>query len=222
MRPELAAEFGDYPELYRAWLAPVLGEPVWRGWNLPAGERPASLDECDAWIISGSYLSATAGHPWMLEAEEWLRGAVAAGERIVAICFGYQLLAQALGGRVERAPAWGLGVHAWDIVGEAPWMRPGADEIALVVSHRDQVVELPSAARLIAGSAFCPHAAFAIGDRVFALQGHPEFSRAFSRRALARSIEGADEPTKDAALATLARAPDSELMGRWVAELLRA
>ena len=105
---------------------------------------------------------------------------MAAPERS-AFCFGHQLIAQALGGAVGRAAAgWGVGVHTWKVVRDESWMRPAKREFRLLASHQDQVKTLPSGARLLASSKFCPHAAFAVGEHMLAVQGHPEFTKAYA------------------------------------------
>ena len=84
------------------------------------------------------------------------RGAHARDRRrrapFVGICFGHQLLAQALGGTVERAAdGWGVGVQRLRRSStRSPWMEPALDAVALIASHQDQVVEVPADARVIA------------------------------------------------------------------------
>ncbi len=90
---------------------------------------------------------------------------------IVGICFGHQILAQALGGKVERAPAgWAVGPQTYDFGGES---------LTLNAWHRDQVTELPPDATPIARNAFCEYAALAYSGRALSLQAHPEFTDAF-------------------------------------------
>ena len=82
--------------------------------------------------------------PWLADAEELHRAIVAEEQKYVGICFGHQLLAQALGGKVDRAPdGWGVGVQQYDIVESLPCMDPPLTRFALLASHQDQVVDVP-------------------------------------------------------------------------------
>src|SRR3546814_17229265 len=75
--------------------------------------------------------------------------------KLVGICFGHQVMAQAFGGNVAKADkGWGIGLHRYDVHERASWMDDAAS-FAIPVSHQDQIVEPPPGIRLLAGSAFC-------------------------------------------------------------------
>ena len=94
---EVAAVYEDYRALY----APMLGEGFdCRPYFVVDGEMPASVDEQDGWLVSGSRHGAYEDHVWIPTLEDFLRAAYAAAVPVVGICFGHQILAQALGGRV--------------------------------------------------------------------------------------------------------------------------
>ena len=107
------------------------------------------------------------------------------GDKLMGICFGHQLLALVLGGKTERAwQGWGVGVHQYEVVEQPEWLQPHAEQLALLISHQDQVTEAPINATVLASSAFCPIAAYYIGDQVLCFQGHPEFVPDYSRSIL--------------------------------------
>ncbi len=113
-------------------------------YELDEGRFPVSLDECDGWMCSPSRHSVYDDVPWIADAEDLHREIVRDEHAYVGICFGHQLLAQALGGRVERAEdGWGVGVHEYALVESLPCMDPALDRIALIASHQDQVVDVP-------------------------------------------------------------------------------
>ena len=88
---------GDYPELFQSFLGEHDIEIV--PYNIIDDERwPTNLGECDAWIGSPSRLSVYDDIPWIKDAEELVRELVAQEKPFVGVCFGHQLLAQALGG----------------------------------------------------------------------------------------------------------------------------
>ena len=90
---------------------------------------------------------------------------------VVGICFGHQIVAQALGGKVERfASGWAVGATDYDFAGE---------KLTLNAWHRDQVVQAPPGAKVIASNDFCANAALLYDDRALTVQAHPEFRPAF-------------------------------------------
>ena len=187
-------------------------------------EIPASTDECDGWLVTGSRHGAYEDHAWIPPLEDFLRRAVEAGAPVVGICFGHQILAQALGGRVVKSEkGWGAGVQRYSLDAPAPWMdaEPG-EAVAIHAMHQDQVVELPEGARVVGGSAFCPHALLAYGDNAFSMQPHPEFDEAYER-ALIEARHGRPIPpaVADEALEGLGAPVDAARAGRWIVRFLR-
>jgi len=86
-------------------------------------------------------------------------------------CFGHQIVAQAMGGKVERHPnGWAVGATDYDF---------GDKSLRLNAWHRDQVTQVPSMAKVIGRNSFCANAALLYDDRVFTVQAHPEFRPEF-------------------------------------------
>ncbi len=212
---------GDYPELFGAILAPHDIELV--RYDLDEGRFPDDTGECDGWLCSPSRLSSYDVVDWLGDAEQLLRDVVAAEAPFVGICFGHQLLAQALGGRVERSPSgWGVGVRDYEVVSRRSWMSPTADRLALIGSHQDQVVALPDDAELLFRSDYCPLGGFAIGDRAWTLQVHPEFTPALADHLLAERIDLIGVAEVAAARSTLRRPLDRHTVAAWIAHFFDA
>ena len=97
-----------------------------------------------------------------------------------------------MGGQV-----WGMGIHDYKLDAKAPWMSPEVEELTLLISHQDQVTTLPENATVIASSAFCPFAAYHIGDQVLCFQMRPlsdeDKLRALQLRASRRGLHLTDE-----------------------------
>lgn len=181
---------GDYPELFAGLLAGHDLELV--RYDLDEGRFPDSPAECDGWLCGPSRSSAYDPLPWRADAEELLRRIVATERPYVGICFGHQLLAQALGATVERAAdGWQVGVRDYEIVDHEPWMGAPVPCISLIASHQDQVVGLPDGAVLLARATDggCPVAGFTLGRRAWTLQPHPEFVPPLADHLLAGRIE---------------------------------
>jgi GMP synthase-like glutamine amidotransferase len=149
--------------------------------NAMQGHYPASFEAYDAVLLSGSRADAWSDDPWVVELRRQVAALLAQRKKIIGVCFGHQLLGVVLGAKVGRAPqGWGAGRMAYRVA--SPWQAPlgtgangaAADDLALLASHQDQVLELPAGARLFATSDFCPVAGFAVGDHVFSIQPHPE------------------------------------------------
>ena len=130
VREEFQADHGDYPDMFgymlkRAGLL-VLGEPIdIANYNVIEDEYPRHLDECDGYIITGSRQSVYDDEPWIHRFREFLTELHAAKKKLVGICFGHQLIAEALGGKTARAKVgWGVGVHRNNIVQMKDFMQP--------------------------------------------------------------------------------------------------
>jgi len=211
---------GDYPELFSALLAPVGIEVV--PYFAANGQLPASLDECDGWLCSPSRNSVYDDEPWIAGVEQLLLEAIDRERPFVGICFGHQLLAQALGGRVERAPdGWGVGVQQYEVVESLTAMEPALDRFSLIASHEDQVVDVPAGARVVARADYCPVAALAVGERIWTVQGHPEFVPRLADHLLSGRVPLIGARRVEAARESLTRPTDREAIAQWIAATFR-
>jgi GMP synthase (glutamine-hydrolysing) len=132
--------------------------------------------DADAFVITGSASSVTERAPWMLRAERLVRAIVDARVPLLGVCFGHQMIAQALGGSVERNPRGReIGTVRVTRVADDPIFAGLPRTFDGNATHVDAVTRLPRGARLLASTALDEASAFAIGDRVRAVQFHPEF-----------------------------------------------
>jgi GMP synthase-like glutamine amidotransferase len=188
-----------------------------------AKELPRDMDECDAYLITGSRHSAFDDEPWIRALSEFIRSAHRARKKLIGICFGHQVVAHALGGKAERSPkGWGLGRRVFAPVASFPWMRPALREVALLYSHRDQVTKLPPGAARVGGDAFCRNMMFVIGGHVLCFQGHPEFTARYLRRLMAGRRDVIPPPVYADALRTLDAPDDSAVVARWIVGFVKA
>jgi GMP synthase-like glutamine amidotransferase len=168
----LRDKHGDFPDMMQDMLSK--GGFAFQTYPVLDGVFPQDVHACDGWLITGSRHSAYEDLPWIAELEKFLRGAYAAEVPIVGICFGHQVLAQALGGKVEKFPmGWGVGPTTYDFA-------DGRQEV-MNAWHQDQIMVRPADATVVASNAFCANAALAYGTRAISFQAHPEFTRDFAR-----------------------------------------
>lgn len=211
---------GDYDDMFRRLLrsyAPRLAlDPV----DVVGGHGLPQVGDHDAILISGSRHSVTDPLPWIRDLEQLVRDANAAQVPVVGICFGHQLVAQALGGTVERAEVgWGVGVHAAHVTEPRRWMQPAAASFRLLVSHQDQVTAVPAGASVVATSDHAPIAAFEAGSAV-GFQGHPEFEVGYADALMDRRLDRIGADVVGRARRTLTTPTDHRLVAGWMARFL--
>jgi GMP synthase-like glutamine amidotransferase len=161
----LVAESGDYPDMFIRLLD---GQGfTFKTFRVLEGAFPASVNDCEGWLITGSRFGAYEEHSWIPPLEQFIRDCFAAAVPMVGICFGHQIIAQAMGGKVERyAGGWAVGAQDYDF---------GDRTLTLNAWHRDQVTRVPQGAEVIASNDFCANAALLYPKRALTVQAHPEF-----------------------------------------------
>ncbi len=166
---ELRPARGDYDAHFARLLA---GQGFdFQTYNVVDMEFPDSINACDGWLITGSRHGVYEDHAFIPPLEQLIRDIYAAGIPLVGVCFGHQIIAQALGGHVEKFKGgWAVGRKEYDWNGE---------KVALNAWHQDQVIAPPEGARVVAKNAFCENAALVYDNRAFTVQAHPEFDTAF-------------------------------------------
>ncbi|MGC8203267.1 type 1 glutamine amidotransferase [Aliiroseovarius sp. PTFE2010] len=186
-------------------------------WDVEAGEFPDGPDAADAWLITGSRHGVYEDHAFIPPLEALIRAIFDAGLPMVGICFGHQIIAQAMGGRVEKfAGGWAIGArnYAFENIGN----------LRLNAFHHDQVIDKPPMARTVAASGFTRHAALVYGTNVLTVQPHPEFSPAVITAYLAARGDDPAYPRKviEDARSTAADPVDDLQLGDIIARVLAA
>jgi GMP synthase (glutamine-hydrolysing) len=173
--PRTQERVGGFAGLVRAGLA-----GAWHGDFVEIDARSAeSLPDPARFagvIVTGSASSVTERAPWILRTEEYLARAVEQQHPVLGICFGHQLLGQALGGLVERNPRGReMGTVELTIVADDPLLERAPEPALAHATHVDSVTVLPPGARVLATTALEPHAAVRFGEWAWGVQFHPEF-----------------------------------------------
>jgi GMP synthase-like glutamine amidotransferase len=157
--------------------------------------------------------------PWIAPLEQFVRAAN--DSKMVGVCFGHQVMAQALGGEVVKSDkGFGAGLHRYTVARQEPWMDR-AENIAVPASHQDQVVVQPPNTEVVARSDFTPFAALAWTDRpAISFQFHPEFAPDYAKALIEHRYDRVPDP--DAAMASLDAPNDNARVAGWIRRFLKA
>lgn len=197
-----AAESGFDFEIIRAFEDTALPDP----------------DQLQAILITGSAAGVYDDLPWLDPLRDFIRRAYAAQTPMLGVCFGHQIMADALGGDVRKSEkGWGLGRHTYQVVGRRDFMSDAPKTLSVACSHQDQVITPPAEADVILASDFTPNAGLAYrSGRAISFQPHPEFTDDYTL-ALTEMRRGiAADEVVDNAVRSLQKPSDSALVGGYI------
>ena len=220
---EAIQRFGSYADMFEKLLSAADSKLKFQSYQVTQQEYPQYISDCDAYLITGSKSSCYENINWI----EWLMQFVVdcfnQEKKLVGICFGHQLIAQALGGSVKKNKnGWGIGTTSSSVTKTPYWLLPKQQKFSLLVSHQDQVTQMPAQASLFASNDFCPIAGYQINDSILTFQGHPEFSRDYLKYIMTKRREIIGEHTYQQAIRSLQQPVDHELIAKWIVNFIRS
>ena len=219
--PSIKAKRGDFEN----WITTFSGysETCFSTCQVFRDEKFPAISSISGIIVTGSPAMVTDDSAWIKRSEQYLLEAIGQGLPLLGICFGHQLLAQALGGKVDWHPKGrNIGTAPIQLTGDAeidPLLSSLPGEILVHSTHMQSAITLPSSARILAGNSFEPHHAVRFGEKVWGLQFHPEFDEGIIEEYIKGRYtliveEGLDA---DALLAAVKPTPESnEILNRFV------
>ena len=211
MAEEIEATHGDYGQLYARMLGDADFEYV--VFAVVDMEFPTSLAEADGWLITGSRHGAYEDLLWIAPLEKLIRQIRDAGQPLVGICFGHQIIAKALGGTVEKfVDGWAVGQHIYQL---------GEQKIVANAWHQDQVTQVPAGGNVLGSSTFCDNAVIAYGDKILTVQAHPEFGSAIVADLIKYRGVGVPDPLLKHAQSKLSADNDNAVLIEMLATTLK-
>lgn len=191
---EFVRAHGDFDDMFRLFLAEE--DMSFDTFAVNKGILPNGVDDADGWLITGSKDGVYDGHAWISSLEDFIRHCAAKEHPVVGVCFGHQVMAQALGGSVQKfGGGWTIGCDQYRF----SW----GEDLSLIAWHQDQVLRPPASAVVIGRSARSEHAALMYGDYGLSFQPHPEFEMSFVRDMLEAQPAEVSEDARRTALETL-------------------
>ena len=174
--PQFRERHGSYPQMFQRMVATADSSVACDVVSLANGETLPDPVALDAILITGSAAGVYDDVGWIAPLEAFVRTAHDKRIPTVGVCFGHQLIAQALGGTVRKSEkGWGIGRHVYRIAPDNGLID--GETIAVACSHQDQVITPPASARTILSSGFTAHAGLLYANgTTLSVQPHPEFT----------------------------------------------
>ncbi len=213
---KLTAVHGNYIHMFNSILDIPLDPFYVIDHNFP------DPDDYDAYVITGSKYSVYDSFGWISMLKEFTSMAFDKGKKTIGICFGHQLIAEALGGKVERSRnGFLIGIHDFRILQKEKWMDPPVSNYKTLMLCQDQVVKLPENSIVLSGSSHCPVGMFSVDKHFLGIQGHPEFTKEYNRDVFESRIEKIGIEKIEVARASLHNDPDTSLLKSYMMSFMK-
>ncbi len=207
VRSTLSAKYGEYADMIKEAVLRIDDDATFEIYQAYKKELPTAIDECDAYIITGSRDSVFEDFPWIDNLLQFVISLNKEKVKVLGFCFGHQIIAKALGGKVERDDVgWNIGLKKFEvkeqlkvIVDEALESKINKEEkdtdkaknlfgknksFEIIMMSKDKVKELPEKAEVLAFGTTCKYGVLQYENHFLTAQGHPEFSKEFAKALL--------------------------------------
>lgn len=219
----LRDKFDNYGKMFADLLGDGGGKFTFETVSLIEDEPLPDIADVEAIIISGSSLGVYDKKPWLDPLRDFIREAYARRIPMIGVCFGHQIMADALGGVVEKSQkGWGVGRHQYSIAQRPEFMADAPAQMQFNVIHQDQVISPPPNSKVVGGSAFTPNAILEYQNgAAISIQAHPEFANDYAQAVyVLRSGDLFDEQTGQQAIESIDKNNDNALMAEYFRRFL--
>jgi GMP synthase (glutamine-hydrolysing) len=162
------------------------------------GERLPDINEFDLLVVMGGPQSSLEldKAPYLYDEIGLIEQAIKEQKRILGVCLGAQLIAEALGAKPERSPHREIGMYPVELLDSAkgdPVFSHFPSKFDVMHWHSD-MPGIPTGAVLLAKSEGCPRQAFRYGDRIYGFQCHFELTLELVNGMIANCVEDLAKP----------------------------
>ncbi len=225
VRSTLSETYGEYPEMIESAFSAADDSLEFATYPSYLGVLPDAIEECDAYLITGSRHSVFDHDKelWINPLRDFIVKLNKAKKKLLGICFGHELIADVMGGKVERADCgWQIGIHKAEITKPQDFMEPKTGIFYLPMMCEDQIQSIGEEAVVLAKTPSSPYAMLQYGRHILTTQGHPEFSQDFAKALI--TLRKDEFPSKrfDKGLASFSdNKVDKELIFTWFTNFLK-
>lgn len=218
----LKGQFDPYTAMFREMFASTGHAFEYEAVRVLDGDSLPDPSMLDGIAITGSSAGVYEDHAWFAPLRAFIRSAYAARTPMVGICFGHQIMADALGGDVRKSEkGWGLGRHTYRVTRRPSFMSSAPDTLSIVCSHQDQVIVPPAEAQVILASDFTPNAGLYYDNgAALSFQPHPEFDDSYGTALVDLRRDRAEAGVIERAQASFAAPSDSMRLRDYIAQFM--
>lgn len=226
VRSSLSPKYGEYPQMFETALLATENKDslTFRTYKAHEGLLPECIEECDAYIITGSRYSVLDTEIlWINQLQHFIVRLNKAMVKTIGFSFGHQIMAVAMDGKVERVDnGWQIGVHETRVIHPVDFMKPKAESFNIPMFCEDQIVKIGETGTVLAEAKCCRYAMVQYGTNMLSMQGHPEFSLEFSKALLNVRQEEFPHKRFDNGMTSFSeKALDGELLFTWIMRFLQ-
>ncbi len=222
IKPEFAKKYGQYPQMFSNILSKVSPDIEIVSYEVQSNQYPKDLDECAGYLITGSKADAYGNLPWLETLKDFIQTLDRYQKKLVGICFGHQVVAEALGGKTAKSKkGWHVGVDTLLLKKPIRSYDPSNQTINLIFNHQDEVTEMPPGAELLAHTANHPIGIMKLGNHILTIQGHIEFSQSYAKDLLDMRKDILGDELYDEAYASMQIPTDEIKTAEWILDFFK-